>query len=192
VPVIDDEPRPKLLKVEECVFTNVATIRTQIKLRRGIQATLVGNLYPSILESEIEKLEELLRRDPMYELTIRRPDDFHVHLRQGSLLEKMVPATASYFRRALVMPNTTSPILDGQKARDYRAQIKHIADSQLDTNWKAGARHFAVASALLSMRRVLNRFRFVSELVARADELAWSAAAKPSGTAKSQDSHDRR
>jgi len=125
---------PKLLSVEDCQFTNAATIRTQIKLRRGIQGELVGDLYLSVLESEIEKLEALLRRAPMYEFEIRRPDDFHVHLRQGAMLEKMVSATAHYFARALVMPNTTPPILTGQQARDYAAQIRQIANYQLDSN----------------------------------------------------------
>jgi dihydroorotase len=59
-------------------------------------------------------------------ITIRAPDDFHVHVRQGELLAPMVLATARHFRRALVMPNTSPPILTGHDACDYRDQIAEI------------------------------------------------------------------
>ncbi len=48
----------------------------------------------------------------MTTLTIRKPDDFHVHLRQGWTLKQVLPATARVFGRALVMPNTEPPVLD--------------------------------------------------------------------------------
>lgn len=59
----------------------------------------------------------------MDSLQIRRPDDFHVHLRQGDLLRAVVPHTASDFARALVMPNTVPPIADAADVRRYRAEI---------------------------------------------------------------------
>jgi dihydroorotase len=63
----------------------------------------------------------------MISLTIRRPDDFHVHVRQGDLLAPMVQATARYFKRALIMPNTNPPILTELDAFTYRELIKGVS-----------------------------------------------------------------
>jgi dihydroorotase len=60
-------------------------------------------------------------------LQIRRPDDFHVHLRQGEMLRAVLPATALVFGRALVMPNTLPPILTGNDARLYERVIREAA-----------------------------------------------------------------
>ena len=43
-------------------------------------------------------------------LTIRRPDDWHVHLRDGEMLERVAPFTARQFARAIVMPNLVPPV----------------------------------------------------------------------------------
>ena len=59
----------------------------------------------------------------LQQLTIRRPDDFHVHFRTDSLLEAVVPETAQVFGRALVMPNTQPPISDYKSASNYRREI---------------------------------------------------------------------
>lgn len=56
-------------------------------------------------------------------LTIRRPDDFHLHLRQGAMLSAVLPATARQFGRAIIMPNTDSPILTAADVERYRRQI---------------------------------------------------------------------
>ncbi len=64
-------------------------------------------------------------------LKIRRPDDFHVHLRQGEMLRHVVAATAVSFRRALVMPNTTPPIRTGADAMAYRERICAMAKEEL-------------------------------------------------------------
>jgi len=56
-------------------------------------------------------------------ITIRRPDDFHVHFRRGDILRTVAPYTASQFGRALVMPNTDPPILTGADAQAYRDEI---------------------------------------------------------------------
>jgi dihydroorotase len=45
----------------------------------------------------------------MQSLTIRRPDDWHVHLRDGDMLARVVPHTARQFARAIVMPNLAPP-----------------------------------------------------------------------------------
>jgi dihydroorotase len=59
----------------------------------------------------------------MDRLTIRRPDDWHVHLRDGAVLQAVVMATASVFGRAIVMPNLQPPITTAAMARDYRQRI---------------------------------------------------------------------
>src|SRR3972149_10055545 len=60
----------------------------------------------------------------MEKITIRKPDDFHVHLRSGDLLEAVAPYTAAHFKRALVMPNTRpNPNLTAEDAMRYKEQI---------------------------------------------------------------------
>jgi dihydroorotase len=57
-------------------------------------------------------------------LTIRRPDDWHVHLRDGALLTGVVAHTARQFGRAIVMPNLNPPMTDGAGVAAYRARIE--------------------------------------------------------------------
>ena len=59
----------------------------------------------------------------MKHLTITRPDDFHVHLRDGDYLKDTVRDIARYFGRGLVMPNLAPPVADVEAARRYRDQI---------------------------------------------------------------------
>jgi dihydroorotase len=56
-------------------------------------------------------------------LTLRRPDDWHVHLRDGAMLAAVAPATARVFARAIVMPNLSPPITTVAMARAYRERI---------------------------------------------------------------------
>ncbi len=56
-------------------------------------------------------------------LTIRRPDDWHVHLRDGEMLERVVPYTARRFARAVVMPNLVPPVTTVAAAGAYRDRI---------------------------------------------------------------------
>ena len=56
-------------------------------------------------------------------LTIRRPDDWHVHLRDGEMLQRVAPYTARQFARAIVMPNLVPPITTPEAARAYRERI---------------------------------------------------------------------
>lgn len=56
-------------------------------------------------------------------LVIRRPDDWHVHLRDGALLEAVAGYTARSFARAIVMPNLDPPITSVQAAEAYRRRI---------------------------------------------------------------------
>jgi dihydroorotase (homodimeric type) len=56
-------------------------------------------------------------------LVIRRPDDWHVHLRDGEMLAAVVGHTARQFGRAIVMPNLSPPITTIQQAQSYRSRI---------------------------------------------------------------------
>jgi dihydroorotase len=56
-------------------------------------------------------------------LTIRRPDDWHLHLRDGDALRAVVPLTAAQFARAIVMPNLKPPVTTTAQALAYRQRI---------------------------------------------------------------------
>lgn len=56
-------------------------------------------------------------------LTLRRPDDWHLHLRDGVLLEAVLPHTARRFARAVVMPNLSPPVTTTATALAYRDRI---------------------------------------------------------------------
>jgi dihydroorotase len=56
-------------------------------------------------------------------LTIRRPDDWHVHLRDGAILQGVVAHTARQFARAIVMPNLSPPVTTAAAGRAYRDRI---------------------------------------------------------------------
>ncbi|HEY0628984.1 MAG TPA: dihydroorotase [Sphingomicrobium sp.] len=56
-------------------------------------------------------------------LTIRRPDDWHVHLRDGEMLDRVARFTARQFARAIVMPNLVPPVTSVEEASAYRDRI---------------------------------------------------------------------
>jgi dihydroorotase len=60
---------------------------------------------------------------PPQTLTIRRPDDWHVHLRDGDMLRGVVAHTARQFARAIVMPNLSPPVTTSAAAAAYRERI---------------------------------------------------------------------
>ncbi|HEY7906745.1 MAG TPA: dihydroorotase [Wenzhouxiangella sp.] len=57
------------------------------------------------------------------ELTITRPDDWHLHVREGALLKSVVPDTARQFNRAIIMPNLSPPVATVSRALTYRDEI---------------------------------------------------------------------
>ena len=57
------------------------------------------------------------------ELTITRPDDWHVHVRDGAALAAVVPDTARQFARAIIMPNLKPPVTTATQALAYRERI---------------------------------------------------------------------
>ena len=64
-------------------------------------------------------------------LTIRRPDDRHVHLRDGAMLEAVVAHTARQFARAIVMPNLSPPVVTVAAAEAYRQRIVAAAHTRV-------------------------------------------------------------
>ena len=67
-------------------------------------------------------------------LTLRRPDDFHLHVRDGQALAAVVPFTAARFARALIMPNLRPPVRTVAEASAYRERIlaARPADSRFE------------------------------------------------------------
>ncbi len=65
-------------------------------------------------------------------ITIRRPDDWHLHLRDGAMLAAVLPATAAVMGRAIVMPNLKPPVVTTAQAAAYRDRIRALlpADSR--------------------------------------------------------------
>jgi dihydroorotase len=64
-------------------------------------------------------------------LTLTRPDDWHVHLRDGDMLAAVLPDTARRFARAIVMPNLKPPVRTVAEAAAYRGRILAALPSQL-------------------------------------------------------------
>jgi len=60
---------------------------------------------------------------PPQSLTITRPDDWHLHLRDGAAMAAVLPATARQFARAIVMPNLKPPVVTAAQAMGYRERI---------------------------------------------------------------------
>ncbi|MDF1608755.1 dihydroorotase [Hoeflea sp. YIM 152468] len=59
----------------------------------------------------------------MVEITIPKPDDWHLHLRDGAMLEGVLPYSARHFARAIIMPNLMPPVVTGADAQAYRDRI---------------------------------------------------------------------
>ena len=65
-------------------------------------------------------------------LTLRRPDDWHLHLRDGAAMAAVLPATARQFARAIVMPNLKPPVSTAAMAVAYRERIEAALPAGLD------------------------------------------------------------
>jgi dihydroorotase len=64
-------------------------------------------------------------------LTLLRPDDWHLHVRDGDAMAAVVPATARQFGRAIVMPNLRPPVMTAEQAIAYRDRIRAAVPSGL-------------------------------------------------------------
>ena len=69
---------------------------------------------------------------PFNTLTITRPDDWHVHVRDGEALYTVVPHTAAQFGRAIVMPNLRPPVTTAAQALAYKARILAAVPAGVD------------------------------------------------------------
>src|SRR5258707_7385486 len=56
-------------------------------------------------------------------ITIRKPDDWHLHVRDGAMLKAALPFTAAHFGRAIIMPNLLPPVLTVKDAIAYRQRL---------------------------------------------------------------------
>jgi dihydroorotase len=64
------------------------------------------------------------------EIQIRRPDDWHLHLRDGAALAAVLPFTAARFARAIVMPNLKPPVTTTAAALEYRVRCPRVRASR--------------------------------------------------------------
>jgi dihydroorotase len=81
------------------------------------------------LSAAIDAIE--VQPNTVSHLTIRRPDDWHVHLRDGAMLASVVDFTARQFARAIVMPNLDPPVTTTAAAEAYRDRIRAAVDPTL-------------------------------------------------------------
>ena len=65
-------------------------------------------------------------------ITLQKPDDWHIHLRDGAMLKAVVPATARQFGRAIIMPNLRPPVTTTARAKTYRDEIMAALPSGVD------------------------------------------------------------
>lgn len=65
-------------------------------------------------------------------ITLRRPDDWHLHLRDGAVLSAVLPDSARDFARAIVMPNLVPPVVTAEQAASYRARIMDALPGGMD------------------------------------------------------------
>ncbi|MGM0570377.1 dihydroorotase [Marinobacter sp.] len=77
------------------------------------------------------------------QITLTRPDDWHLHVRDGDVLADVVPATARRFGRAIIMPNLVPPVTTASHAAEYRERIlaargEHTGFSPLMTLYLTG------------------------------------------------------
>src|SRR5690554_3989745 len=60
---------------------------------------------------------------PAQQITLLRPDDWHLHVRDGEVLDDIVPETSKVFHRAIIMPNLVPPVTTVEAAASYRERI---------------------------------------------------------------------
>ncbi len=65
-------------------------------------------------------------------ITLRQPDDWHLHLRDGDILNTVISPTAKVVKRAVIMPNLQPPITSIQSAISYRERIKNAIPKDLE------------------------------------------------------------
>ena len=76
--------------------------------------------------------QNLPMSSPLDTLTITRPDDWHLHVRDGAPMAAVVPATARQFARAIIMPNLRPPVTTAAAAAAYRERIQAAVPAGID------------------------------------------------------------
>lgn len=74
--------------------------------------------------SDLFDSEDAIDRDKPETVTIRRPDDWHVHLRDGQMMKAVLPFTVAQFQRGMIMPNLTPPVINCAGAIAYQQRIR--------------------------------------------------------------------
>ena len=82
-------------------------------------------------QNRLEKLRKGRYDISMNTLTIQRPDDWHLHLRDGDMLKAVLPETARHFARAIIMPNLVPPVTTGHDAQAYKDRITAALPSDM-------------------------------------------------------------
>src|SRR5258708_27646663 len=77
-------------------------------------------------------MHELMVTPMSKTLTLRRPDDWHVHFRDGAIMAAVAPLTARQFGRAIVMPNLVPPVTTVAAAIAYRERILAALSAGVD------------------------------------------------------------
>ena len=68
----------------------------------------------------------------MKTLTITKPDDWHIHVRNGAILKTVLPHTAQQFGRAIIMPNLKPPVTTVDQALAYKNEIMAAIPAESD------------------------------------------------------------
>ena len=66
----------------------------------------------------------------MQQITLTKPDDWHLHLRQGEAMRSVVGMTARQMGRAIVMPNLSTPVTTAEQALAYRKEIVGVLSKE--------------------------------------------------------------
>ena len=70
----------------------------------------------------------------MKTIKIIKPDDWHVHFREGIFLRKLVFETSKIYQRAIVMPNLSTPITNSKLAKTYKSEVSSGVRNQFEAN----------------------------------------------------------
>jgi len=93
----------------------------------------IGNGHTVILMTASNSANSLGGQNTQIDrLVIRRPDDWHVHLRDGDMLASVVQYTARQFARAIVMPNLATPVTTVSAAQAYRERIQRAVAAEFN------------------------------------------------------------
>ncbi|PAN28546.1 hypothetical protein PAHAL_5G161200 [Panicum hallii] len=89
-------------------------LRLSPPCRVSFRASLLPNLRATAMAATSQQQEQLV---------ITRPDDWHLHIREGGVLEAVLPHSARHFGRAIIMPNLKPPVTTTARAVEYREEI---------------------------------------------------------------------